>query len=73
MTEAIPNLVLKVWPVIGGQTFSTIEKRLPPRMAPANGRKLLASTEQGPRTFFEPWWARDFITMSARPARSGTG
>jgi hypothetical protein len=35
-----------------------------------NGRKLLASTAQGPWTFFEASWARDFITMSARP---GTG
>ncbi len=35
--------------------------------APANGTKLLAATEQGPQTFFESWWARDFITMSARP------
>jgi hypothetical protein len=34
--------------------------------APANGRKLLASTVRGPETFFEAWWARDFITMSAR-------
>jgi hypothetical protein len=34
---------------------------------PSSGRKLLASTVQGPSTFFEPWWARDFITMSARP------
>jgi len=38
--------------------------------APANGRKLLASTTQGPWTFFEATWARDFITMSAR---SGPG
>jgi len=36
---------------------------------PSNGRKLLSSTVQGPSTFFEAWWARDFITMSARPAR----
>jgi hypothetical protein len=28
--------------------------------------ELLADTAQGPRTFFESWWARDFITMSAR-------
>jgi hypothetical protein len=35
---------------------------------PSNGRKLLSSTTQGPSTFFEPSWARDFITMSARPA-----
>jgi hypothetical protein len=39
------------------------------RAAPANGRKLLSSTTQGPGTFFEAWWARDFITMSARPVR----
>ena len=37
--------------------------------APSNGRKLLSSTAQGPSTFFEAWWARDFITMSARPVR----
>ena len=36
--------------------------------APSNGRKLLASTVQGPSTFFAAWWARDFVTMSARPA-----
>ncbi len=44
----------------------------PPAGAPAgpsNGRKLLSSTVQGPSTFFESWWARDFITMSARPVR----
>ncbi len=34
--------------------------------APSNGSKLLSSTAQGPWTFFEDWWARDFITMSAR-------
>ena len=34
--------------------------------APANGSRLLSTTKQGPRTFFEPYWARDFITMSAR-------
>jgi Phosphodiester glycosidase len=33
---------------------------------PSNGRKLLSSTVQGPSTFFESWWARDFVTMSAR-------
>jgi hypothetical protein len=35
------------------------------RATPVNGRKLLA-TVQGPGTFFERQWARDFITMSAR-------
>jgi hypothetical protein len=34
--------------------------------APANGSKLLPQTTQGPATFFTTWWARDFITMSAR-------
>ena len=37
--------------------------------APSNGRKLLASTVQDPATLFKPGWARDFVTMSARPAR----
>lgn len=32
----------------------------------SNGTKLVAATVQGPWTFFEPWWARDFVTMSAR-------
>ena len=32
-----------------------------------NGSKLVPSTVQGPWTFFQPWWARDFITLSARP------
>ncbi|MHB1782136.1 MAG: hypothetical protein ACYCTE_05505 [Acidimicrobiales bacterium] len=34
--------------------------------SPANGSKLLSTTVQGPWTFFESWWARDFVTMSAR-------
>ena len=37
------------------------------RAAPSNGSKLVPSTVQGPWTFFQPWWARDFITLSARP------
>lgn len=36
--------------------------------APTNGSKLVATTVQGPGTFFDPSWARDFVTMSARPA-----
>jgi hypothetical protein len=35
--------------------------------ASANGRKLLPVMTQGPWTFFEASWARDFITMSIRP------
>jgi hypothetical protein len=50
------------WPV-----FASYDPASPRGLAaPANGSKLLPSTEQGPSTFFEPWWARDFITMSAR-------
>jgi len=36
----------------------------------SDGSKLLAGTVRGPGTFFEAWWARDFITMSARSATS---
>lgn len=36
--------------------------------SPTNGTKLVATTVQGPATFFDPSWARDFVTMSARPA-----
>ncbi len=39
--------------------------------APANGSELLPGTVQGPATFFAAWWARDFVTMSARPAPAG--
>ncbi|MHB1446979.1 MAG: hypothetical protein ACYCTI_04905 [Acidimicrobiales bacterium] len=35
--------------------------------APSNGTRLVPGTVQGPLTFFETWWARDFITMSVRP------
>ncbi|HEY0718304.1 MAG TPA: hypothetical protein VGD68_11870 [Streptosporangiaceae bacterium] len=41
--------------------------------APSNGSKLLASADHGPDTFFNPKWARDFITMSARPAGAAAG
>jgi hypothetical protein len=34
--------------------------------APSNGTRLIA-TYRGPATFFDPTYARDFITMSARP------
>jgi hypothetical protein len=35
--------------------------------APSNGARL-TGTYRGPATFFDPAYARDFITMSARPA-----
>jgi hypothetical protein len=34
--------------------------------AGANGTLLLPSMAGGPDRFFEPSWARDFITMSSR-------
>ncbi len=52
------------WPV-----FASYAPASPAGLAaPANGRKLLASFDHGPDTFFTPSWPRDFITMSARPA-----
>ena len=36
--------------------------------SPDNGARLVPSTVQGPATFFDPSWARDFVTMSARPS-----
>jgi hypothetical protein len=50
------------WPI-----FASYNPTTPGGLAsPANGTKLLQTSVQGPWTFFEPWWARDFITMSAR-------
>ena len=50
--------------------FVTYDPPTPGGLAAAsNGQQLLHGTVQGPWTFFEDWWARDFVTMSARPAR----
>jgi len=35
--------------------------------AATNGSTLLPSMSGGPGRYFQPWWARDFVTMSARP------
>ena len=53
------------WPV-----FASYDPAAGRLAAPSNGRSLLTSTVQGPATFFESWWARDFITMSARPSQA---
>lgn len=37
----------------------------------SNGTKLLPGMVQGPWTFFQSWWARDFITLSAKSTKSG--
>jgi Phosphodiester glycosidase len=34
--------------------------------APSNGSSLPPASDQGPWTFFEPTWGRDFVTMSSR-------
>ncbi len=47
--------------------FVTYKPSAPDGLAtPANGSRLVPDTIQGPSTFFEPSWGRDFITMSAR-------
>jgi len=47
--------------------FSTYAPPTPNGLASSsNGSKLIASTVQGPWTFFESTWARDFFTLSAR-------
>jgi hypothetical protein len=32
---------------------------------PTNGTELLPGMTGAPGRYFEPWWARDFITMSS--------
>ncbi len=56
------------WPVF--VTYAPSPPTAP--AAPANGSDLQPSSAQGPATFFNPAWARDFVTMSARatPATS---
>lgn len=54
------------WPV-----FATYRPKTPGgRAAPSNGTKLLP-TRLGAATFFRTSYARDFITMSARPVPGG--
>jgi hypothetical protein len=51
------------WPV-----FASFRPAAPDGLAaPSNGARLIA-TYRGPATFFDPTYARDFITMSARIA-----
>ena len=50
------------WPV-----FASFRPAAPDGLAgPSNGARLI-DTSRGPATFFDPTYARDFITMSARP------
>jgi hypothetical protein len=46
--------------------FSTYRPASPTGTAsPANGMELLPDMSGTPARYFQPWWARDFITMSA--------
>ena len=47
--------------------YSTYQPATPNGPASAaNGTELIAGMTGGPGRWFEPWWARDFITMSAK-------
>ena len=50
-------------------TYSPIDPSGP--ATPTNGSRLVADTVQGPGTIFDPVWARDFVTLSARAKSAG--
>ncbi len=51
--------------------LATYDPTLPGGLAsPDNGTRLVPATAQGPATFFEAWWAHDFVTMSDRAMAS---
>ena len=39
--------------------------------SPSNGTDLLSNMAGTPQRYFEPWWSRDFFTMSARTPAGG--
>jgi len=49
------------WPV-----FAIYDPATEHGLATPSDGHLLTATVRGPDTFFDAWWARDFITMSAR-------
>jgi hypothetical protein len=55
--------------------FSSYKPATPAGIATAsNGRELLSAMTGTPARYFESWWARDFITMSAvTSTKSGNG
>ena len=55
------------WPV-----FATYAPPAGSPAGPSNGTSMQPASFQGPATFFEASWARDFITMSARTTAEGT-
>ena len=54
------------WPV-----FATYAPAAGAPAAPSNGTSLQPASIQGPATFFEASWGRDFVTMSARSVAVG--
>ena len=50
-------------------TYSPVDPGGP--AAPGNGTRLVADSVQGPETPFDPAWARDFVTLSARVEPAG--
>jgi hypothetical protein len=54
------------WPV-----FATYAPSPGAPAGPSNGSSMQPAAYQGPSTFFEASWARDFITMSARTTAVG--
>jgi hypothetical protein len=55
------------WPVFA--TYNPPGAGVP--AGPSNGTSMQPSSVQGPATFFNPAWARDFVTMSIRPVPAG--
>jgi len=55
------------WPVFA--TYNPPAAGVP--AGPSNGASLQPSSVQGPATFFNPAWARDFVTMSVRTLPAG--
>ena len=51
------------WPI-----FATYDPASEHGLATASNGHVLITTVRRPDTFFDAWWARDFITMSARRA-----
>jgi hypothetical protein len=56
------------WPV-----FASYAPPVGAPAAPGNGASMQPASVQGPATFFEAAWARDFITMSARATAVTSG
>jgi hypothetical protein len=54
------------WPV-----FATYDPPPGALASPSNGTSMQPSSVQGPATFFDAAWARDFVTMSVRTPAAG--